>query len=106
MVKKITGSTPTKPGTAATGVKSNQAVQGARVDAVQTVGSLTQSPQAAKVRRPTRAMSAEEREHLFQLVEEEADKIFGEGNIPESRRQSVKNSVKMAIEASIISEDD
>ncbi len=104
MVKKITGSTPLKPGSAATGVKANQAVQGARVDAVKTVGSLTQTQQSASVRRPTRTMSAEEREHLFQLVEEEADKIFGDGGIPESRRQSVKNSVKMAIEASIIAE--
>lgn len=76
-----------------TKVKSTQAIGGAS-----SVGGI-------RSRRPTRTMTAEERSKLFQIIDEEADKLIAEGGIPEAQREVVRSAVKIAIDSGLIEED-
>ena len=51
-------------------------------------------------------MTPQEREHLFSLINEEADKLFGPDGLPESQRETVEGAVRMAVDAAIIDEDE
>ena len=57
-------------------------------------------------RSNTRIMSLQEREDLFKMIHEEADKIFGKSGLPNSQRQIVEEAVKMAIDSALIDEDE
>lgn len=57
-------------------------------------------------RRATRVMSKEERDHLFRLIREEADRLVEEGALPESQREVVKGAVLMAVESGILVNED
>jgi hypothetical protein len=106
MVKKISGSTPARPTGAAAGIKANKEVQAAQVDSVQKVGGVQGQSRAEKIRRQTRPMTVEERTHLLQLVDEEAEKLFGDGKLPRSRKETLTRSVKLTIAAGIIDIDE
>ncbi len=99
MVKKISGTTPTNRSEATTGIRSGGVTGGAKIDSVKEVGALSGGGRAEKIRRPTRPITAEERQHLLSLIDEEADKLFGATGLPESKRAMVTNSVKMTINA-------
>jgi hypothetical protein len=73
-----------------TGVRATSAVAGST--GVGSVGS----------KRGTRAISFEEREQIFKVVQEEAEKIFGQTGMSESRKKTVTEAVKMAIDAGLI----
>src|SRR5690606_6082665 len=57
-------------------------------------------------RRATRIMSSAEREHLFRLINEEADKLFADSTISEEKKQVLKSAVKMAVDAGIVTEEE
>ena len=69
------------------------------------VQGLQRSQQVGN-RRTTRLMSAAEREKLFQMINEEAEKLFGENGLPKEQREIVENAVKMAIDASILDDEE
>jgi hypothetical protein len=50
-------------------------------------------------------MSLEEREQLFKMVQEEADRLFGQTGLSDSRKRHVTEAVRMAIDAGLIPED-
>ena len=102
MVKKISGSTPTRPTGGAQGVKGNQPIQATEVDTVQKVGGVQSQNRVEKIKRQTRPMTSEERDHLMQLVDEEALKLFGDGKIPESKRETLTRGVKLTLAAGLI----
>ena len=104
MVKKISGpsSSPTQ-GTSK--VQSTQSVKGAEVGAVTNIISTKQTEKAPRTRLSTRAMSPEEREMLFQLIDDEANRLFGDKKISESKKRTIQGAVRMTVAASI-SEDD
>lgn len=106
MVKKVSGSIPTRPTGSTSGVKENQKVEGTQVENVQKVGSVQAQGRVEKIRRQTRPMTPEERDHLMQLVDEEALKLFGDGKMPESRRESLTRGVKLTLAAGLIEIDD
>ncbi|MFN8391698.1 MAG: hypothetical protein U0136_15525 [Bdellovibrionota bacterium] len=106
MVKKISGSTPSRPTGAASGVKGKQEIQSAQIDSVKKVDSVQGQGRTEQVRRHTRPMTADERSHLIQLVDEEADKLFGAGKLPESKRETLTRGVKLTIAAGIIDIDE
>ena len=54
-------------------------------------------------RRATAVMSAAEREKLFAMINEEADRLFQ--NMPEEKKKLVSEAVKMAVDASIPEEE-
>ena len=57
-------------------------------------------------RRSTRTMTYAEREELFNMIDQEADKLFKGGALSEERKKVVKEAVKMAVDAGIIDEED
>lgn len=77
--------------TGVTGVKGAESISG-----VGAVGGVSK-------RRNTRVMSAAERTQLFQMINEEAEKLFGE--MPEEQKKVVTDAVKMAINTGIIEEE-
>ncbi len=56
---------------------------------------------SARVRREGRAITSGDREMLYQLIHEEADKLFGDTGIAEKKRKTVEGAVKITIDASI-----
>ena len=56
-------------------------------------------------RRATRLMTAAEREQLFNLINEEADKLASEGIIPKGQKDAVSKAVKMAVDSGIVDDD-
>ncbi len=57
-------------------------------------------------RKGTRTMTAAERQQLFNMINEEADKLFGEGSPLASQKNVLKNAVKMAVDSGIIDEEE
>lgn len=105
MVKKIGGpNTPNVGGS--TPIQPTKIEGSQKVGTVGQVASTTAKTGVARARRPTRPMTAEEREHLFKLLNEEADKIFGADGLPESKRAQVEGAVKMALDASVVEIDE
>ena len=100
---KIGGVKPTTKTTSVEGTESVSGVTGVKptsaVGAAGGVGSATK-------RRPTRVMSPAEREELFKIINEEADKLFGPDGLPEHQREVVKSAVKMAVAGGILDEED
>ncbi len=106
MVKKITGTGPSRPAGGPSGVKSTDTVQGAKVDSVQKVGQTQAQSVAGKARRSTRPMTQAERDHLLSLVDEEADKMFGQGKLPEEKKKTLTEGVKLTIQATFVDDED
>lgn len=76
------------------------AVKGAAsIGAVRAVG-------AVGPRRATRIMTSEEREHLFKMINQEAEKMAKEGQISASRKEIVTDAVKMAVDSGLLSKED
>ena len=99
MVKKVdsTRSVTSHP------VEAGKAVEATKVSTVGQVSSTQGQAPARAVRRPTRPMTAEERDHLLRLVEEEAEKMLG-GMSPE-KKKTVTSAVKMVIDVGTIDEE-
>ena len=106
MVKKISGSTPTRPPATTGEVKGKVEIQSSQVDSVKQVGGVQGQARAEKIRRQTRPMTSDERSHLLQLVDEEAHKLFGENKLPEAKRETLTRGVKLTIAAGAIDIDE
>jgi hypothetical protein len=77
----------------------------AGIKATSAVGG-TKAAGAAGRRRATRTMTLQEREHLLQMVQEEAEKMFANSALSAERKKTVADAVKMAIDAGLIQEDE
>lgn len=86
------------------------------VEGAESVGSVSGIKPASAVgsvkgtgaigkRRPTRIMSAAERDNLFRMINEEADKLFADSSISEEKKQLLKSAVKMAVDSGIVTEE-
>ena len=75
-------------------VKSAGTVQG--VDPVRPTGAVerTNSVGGVNKRRATRVMTLAEREELFKLVSEEAERMFPEGTLPAQKRKLIEVDVE------------
>lgn len=58
---------------------------------------------AVSARKATRVMSAAEREQIFEMINEEANKLFA--GMPEEKKKIVADAVKMAVDSGIIDEE-
>lgn len=56
--------------------------------------------------RATRIMTAGEREAIFTMIHEEADRLFGKGKLSNKQREVVETAVKMAVDAAIVDESE
>lgn len=106
MVRKISGTDKTRSTTNTSGVKEKAPIEGARVDSLQKVGQVQSQPVGGKQRHSTRPMTPEEREHLMHLVDEEAHKLFGEGKLPESKKEKLTRGVKLTLAAGLLTEEE
>ena len=93
-VGEISGATQAK------GVQSTENISG--VEGVKPTGEVgaIQGVSGSGKRRPTRTMTLAEREELFRIIGEEADKV-----LPPKQRELVKNAVKMAVDAGLLPDD-
>jgi hypothetical protein len=103
MVRKIGGDKPTHSVTP--GVQATRTVESTKVGNVEQVKAADRQATVGGVRRSTRLLTPEQQQELLAMVDEEADKMFTEQGLPESKKETVKGAVKMAIEASITEED-
>jgi hypothetical protein len=102
--KKVSGVRSTKE---ASQIESTGAVSGvSEVKATAGVSGVGGVGAISGKRRATRVMSREEREQLFNMIREEADRLVEEGAIPASQRQVVKEAVLMAVDSGIILDDE
>lgn len=86
-------------------VEAQEKIQSVGVKGISEVTAAQSQTPTRSVRRATRPMTAEEREHLFKLIQEEADKMFGQDIIPPKKRQQVESAVMMTIDASMVNEE-
>ena len=103
MVDKIGGKKlgGVKGATETPGIDSAKAIGNVgAVRATSGVGGVKGTGAIGK-RRGTRIMTMEERQQLLNMVNEEAEKIFGSGLLPESKKDVVTQAVRMAVDASI-----
>lgn len=104
MTNKINGG-PKKPG-GPNSVDPTKSIESTKVSDASQVGATEKQSGTRQVRKTTRPISAEEREHLLKLIREESDRIFGPNGLPESERDTVEGAVTMAIDASVIEEEE
>lgn len=108
MVKKIDGTKGLTGG--ASSVERSQATgqtTGAgKISNVEQVDATQAQGRAGAIRRPTRPMTNAEREMLFKLIEEEAEKLAAEGLIPAAKKPVVKEAVKLTVDASLIEDEE
>lgn len=98
-VGEVSKSTSTKE------VQKSQAIQ--NVDKTSSVGNVggVGSVGAIGKRGTTRLMSFNEREELFKMISQEADKLFSKSGLPPEQREAIEEAVKMTIDASLTEDD-
>ena len=104
MVKKISGNKPPSSGPSA--IEPTKPVEASKVSDVGQVKGAERQSATGSVQGRDVPLTAAEREKLYQLISEEAEKMFGDGRIPEGKRKTVERAVQMAIDATIIDEED
>ena len=62
-------------------------------------------PKANRGTRSTLSLSMADKEKLLRMVEEEAKKIFKNGNVPIVQQDTIKNAVKRTLDASLLEDD-
>ena len=79
-----------------------------RVTSVQPTSGVgaVKGAEAVGKRRTARAMTIEEREQLLQMVQEETDKVLSTGILPPQKKEVVAQAVKMAVDASLLTEEE
>ena len=101
--KKIGG---VKRGGAADQIRKSEAIVGAgQVKKTSGVGAVTGTGAGGK-RRPTRLMTLKEREKYFDMVKEEADKLFANSDLSDEQREVIEEAVKMAVDASLVDDEE
>jgi hypothetical protein len=107
MVKKIGDKKidPLSPTKGPDSVAKTTGVEG--VDPVKATSGVagTSAVGGVRARKSTRMMSMAEREELFKMVSEEADKLFPPGTLPKHKKEVIEGAVKMAIDAAITDEE-
>jgi hypothetical protein len=101
--KKVGTVQGTKQSSGVDGPDSIQNVSG--IKATSSVGSIKGIGAGGK-RKTTLVISPEEREKIFKMIDEEADKMFGSSATPADKREMVKNAVKMAVDTGLVGDDE
>jgi hypothetical protein len=91
-IKRITGTGSTK------GVQRTEGVS--EVDKIEKTSGIQKVSETSKVS----AIRLEQRDKLFSMISEEAQKLAAQGIIPKSQREVVEKAVQMVIDAALIDE--
>lgn len=101
--KKISGVTST---TETSGVQGTEGVTGiGGIRATSGIGGVGAAGGIGK-RRATRLMTAAERQQLFHMIDEEAEKLAKEGIIPKRQQDTVSKAVRMAIDSGVLDDEE
>ena len=101
--KKVSTVGSTTEASSVQGTEGVSSISGIRATSgIQGIGSAG----ALGRRRATRLMTAAERQQLFNMINEEADKLASEGILPKKQKDAVSQAVKMAVDAGIVDNDD
>jgi hypothetical protein len=101
MIKKVGSNPPSKvTETKTTGI---DAVKSAKVG---EVSNVNQANATSKFRASTREITPELKKQLFQMIEDEAEKILAGDGISEKRKSKVKSALRMAIDAGNVSDEE
>ena len=101
--KKIGGVQST---TETRGVGATSGVEGVGgVKSITGIGGVGSTSRVGR-RRTTKILSAADREHLFKMINEEAEKLFGASGMSSGERTVLADAVKMSIDAGIVDEDE
>lgn len=93
-------------GSRSTTVRGTESVsEVTKVKATSGIGGVKGAGAIGK-RRPTRVMSLAERQELFNLIDEEAEKMFASGALPAEKKQLVQQAVKMAVDSGLMEEEE
>ena len=107
--KKVTGIKSSEVGSAeeAKGIKGAGEV--GAVGAVKGTGAVGATGGAGSISgngsRATRVMSYAEREKIFKMVSEEAEKIFAKSKVSGEKQKLVADAVRMAIDSGLVPPD-
>lgn len=106
MVKKVGGTSRSSGTSGALPVQATKTVESAKVGSVEQVrGAERKEGVKSAAGSSIRALTPEQQEQIFQLIDEEADKMFADSGVPAKKKEKVKDAVKMAIEAGIIRDE-
>jgi hypothetical protein len=99
-IKRISGTGSTK------GVQRTQGVS--EVEKVEKTSAVTKVAGVSKVSEASRvsAVRFEQREKLFSMISEEAQKLAAQGIIPKNQREVVERAVQMVIDAALLENND
>ena len=86
--------------------KTQNIAEVSAVKAASGVGALKGATGISANRRATRLMTAQEREQLLKMVDDEAEKLMKAGSVPSSQKELIAKAVKMAVDSSIILKED
>ena len=106
MVKKIQG--PSTQSTKTTdAITKSLAIQTTKISASAKVSATTNQQGIHRTgNKINKRITQADKEHLFQLITEEADKMVDENIIPKKKKDTISKAVKMVIEASAESEQE
>jgi len=99
-IKRVSASDSTKRVKATDSVSEIDKVQGA--SSVKGVSGVSRVKQASGVS----SIRFDQREKLFSIAREEAQKLVAQGIIPQSQREVVERSVQMVIDAALLDPQD
>ena len=95
MIKNIDGANKTK--------KTSSVESSTEVSSVNKASGVSKTSKT-EFRAPTREITPELKKQLFQILEDEADKLLSDEGISDKRKSRVKNALKMAIDAGNLEE--
>jgi hypothetical protein len=103
MVKKISGKKPSGKASGATPVQPTKTVSSAKVGAVGTVKGAERAAPSKSLDAISAEITPQMKEEIFQLIDEVADNMFKTSKgYSEKKKETLKNAVKIAIEAGMV----
>ena len=87
------------------GVEGTEAVSGVSgVKATSAVSGVKRTGAVGKASLTT-ALTTSQRDKLFSMIHEEAEKVFAATPLSKSKRQTIESAVKMAIDAALVDDE-
>ena len=85
--------------------KTGAVDQVSSVKGASSIGSVGRAGGISK-RGGTRTMTLAEREQLFSIINEEADKLFSDGSPLAGQKNMLKKAVEMAVDSGLVDDDE
>ena len=101
--KKISGVQSTTETKSVEGTESVSSV--GSIKPASSVGGVGSAMRVSR-RRATCIMSSQERDQLFQMITEEADKLVSEGILPKGQKDVLSRAVQKAVDVGFVDEED